>query len=822
MALDLTFFSLHRINGHELPTLPGLMTFAPPRKPARGRERESLIVSILLSGNTPFSDEDYQQLTHGAAAAFYNSPGALTTALRTAADAVNRNLLDRNLSTTGRGQYVIGALLLAALRDTQLIILQSGPTHMLAVQAGQAHHFHDPALSGKGMGLHANFGQYFSQLSLQPGDRLVFASKIPSAWESALVIDRGLQPPETLRKRLLASVDGDVSATFLQVTEGKGALTLVHSTGTPAPRLHEGKKPAPPTVAPILPQPSPAPLATPPAPAEAAPRVPAAPAVVPPPANEPGDEPQSEEKIPAHMLGRPPENQPSAYAIPPAPTTPEDDEALVEQLAEMALAHELPPSIPRIQPLEPEPAPAAVKETPITVKPKRTEPRVPSEGARRAAQVAVNAIQAWRSASERFGVWLRKVLPRLLPGGESDAPITMSGTLQTFIAIAVPVLVAVVAFVVYSSLGRTAQFETLLSQAEALHAQAIKETDPTRQREAWSNVLQRVEQAEVLGGPTAKTSALRQEAQTRLDALLGVTRLNFNPAFATALDADVSRMAANETDLYMLDAAQGMILRAALTGRGYELDSTFDCKPGQHGEYTTSPMIDLLILPKLNTLNSSVMGVDAAGNLLYCSPGQVAQATQLTRPPTNWGRVTAITLDGNKLYVLDAPSRAVWVYNGKDSTFPDPPYFYFGSQIPDIQDAIDISASGDELYMLHADGRLTHCTYSRVETAPTRCDSPVPLTNPFPAYGEINAFGQAHFTQMALTALPDAAVLLLDADGRMVYRISLRTFELQGIYGQSGGAINLSAGPFTAMTVSPNHVLYLARGDQVFVSNDAP
>ena len=161
-----------------------------------------------------------------------------------------------------------------------------------------------------------------------------------------------------------------------------------------------------------------------------------------------------------------------------------------------------------------------------------------------------------------------------------------------------------------------------------------------------------------------------------------------------------------------------------------------------------------------------------AGNLLYCAPGQVAQAIPLPPPDTNWGRVTAFTMDGGNLYVLDAPARAVWVYTGKDGTFIDRPYFFFGGQTPEKQDVIDLVVSGDDLYMLHADGHLSTCSYSRIESKPTRCQDPAPLVNPFAAYQDTDLFASAHFTQLLFNALPDKSILFLDADTQGVLRFT--------------------------------------------------
>jgi hypothetical protein len=324
---------------------------------------------------------------------------------------------------------------------------------------------------------------------------------------------------------------------------------------------------------------------------------------------------------------------------------------------------------------------------------------------------------------------------------------------------------------------------------------------------------------------TSETIALRQEAEANLDKLLGITRMQYNPAFSSNLGIDISRMAVSETDLFLLNAATGEVLRAqpSNNGRGFQLDTTFNCKPGVYGNYTVGPLVDILTLPVLNSINATLLGIDAAGNLLYCAPGQLAQATPLPPPDTNWGRVTAFTMDGGNLYVLDSSSRAVWVYTGKDGTFVDRPYFFFGGQTPEKQDAIDLIVSGDDLYMLHADGHLSACSYSRIESKPTRCQDPAPLVNPFPAYQDTDIFASAHFTQILFNALPDQSILILDADAQGVLRFAQRSLELQNQFRPTTGVTNpIPPGPAGAVAVGPNHVLYLAVNGQVYFATDMP
>ncbi len=398
----------------------------------------------------------------------------------------------------------------------------------------------------------------------------------------------------------------------------------------------------------------------------------------------------------------------------------------------------------------------------------------------------------------------------------------VSWTLVAFLILALAVIVAAVTS--YMAYGRNIQYEGYINGANNARAQAQNLTDPVEQRKAWENVLIDVEHAESVY-KTSETSALRNEANANLDNLLGITRLQFSPAFSTNLGITVSRMAASETDLYLLNAETGAILRAEFTnGRGFQIDTSFSCAPGVYGGYTVGPLVDILAMPALNSINATVLGIDAAGNLLYCAPNQVAQAIPLPPPDTNWNRVTAFVLDSGNLYVLDAMSRAVWVYTGMDGTFVDRPYFFFGGQTPEKQDVIDLLVVGDELYMLHSDGHLSNCSYSRIETKPTQCTDPATLTNPFPAYQDTDLFGTAHITQIFGSAPPDTSLLLLSADDQAVFRITPRSFELQNQMKPAsiGTSSPVPAGPVDSMTVAPNHVLYLAIAGQVYFATGMP
>ena len=102
-TFDLNLLPIHRLNGQDLAELPGLLALTPPRRTARGREKDNLILYLMLSGNATFSATEIDALNRKAATTFYQSGGPLTSAMRRAAESINSALLQRNLSTTGRG-----------------------------------------------------------------------------------------------------------------------------------------------------------------------------------------------------------------------------------------------------------------------------------------------------------------------------------------------------------------------------------------------------------------------------------------------------------------------------------------------------------------------------------------------------------------------------------------------------------------------------------------------------------------------------------------------------------------------------------------------
>ncbi len=317
----------------------------------------------------------------------------------------------------------------------------------------------------------------------------------------------------------------------------------------------------------------------------------------------------------------------------------------------------------------------------------------------------------------------------------SDPLSNLSPALLLLIAIIIPVMVVTIATTVYFRAGRTQQFDILFGQAEQYAQQAADQQDPLLRRQAWTSVYNLVEEAEKYGKSDSSAN-LRRQSLAELDELEGISRLDFQPAMTGTFgtEVNITRMVATLNQVFLLDLQQGRILSMnRITSGSYEINRSFSCTPAKAGAAIVGPLIDLAELTINNEFGAEIMGIDAGGNLVYCSSGDEGFESQpLALPDAGWGSITGITTYGDTLYVLDPKGNAVYVYYGDKGNFSSKPHFYFGNEVPNMGDVIDLAVDQEFLYLLHADGQMTICTAGGVAYGTTRCTDPT-------SYGDLRA-----------------------------------------------------------------------------------
>jgi hypothetical protein len=809
---DLNLLPLYRLQGQEMPQIPGLVTVLPPKRCARGREEDHLLIYLTLSGNTRFPSNEHKQIITRLSQRFYQTSGSLTSAIRTASGELNQTLLKRNLHTTGKGEYTVGRLVLGVLRGTQFLFAQCGPTYVFHINSTETKQIHDEQIAGHGLGIGQSSSLYFSQIDLHAGDSIVLCPALPTGWDNALTGQKNVSF-ETLRRNLLSNSGEDLNAVLVQVQAGNGNINL-----------RSGAQTAPQRPSSISIKISP----------EGTPGTGHTAVPVPPSSTSPArPTSQVESGRPASRFARL-----LSGSEKPAPLEGSSAAQVNNPAAEAS-------ATPARQPLHPGPAqvfhrPAAapivsvahpVRQSGRFVTPRRTGdlPEIRRPVSRRRREIfggLVKGIRGVRAFTQRLSDGLKRFLPNLLPTSGEEQEGGGSGT--GLFTIIIPVIIVSIAATVYIQYGRTAQYQQYYDMALAQASQARGQTNPTEVRRAWDSAIYYLDLAEK-NQKTQDSITLRQESQAALDNLDGILRLDFRQAIIGGLSRSVqiSHMAATETDLYLLDAARGSVMRAFLTDQGYQVDPTFKCDPGQYDTTIVDTLVDLEALPMSNVYNAHVLAMDGKGNLLYCGTADPV-AVSLAPPQLGWKGISSFSLDadGKTLYVLDPAGNAIWEYNGSFGKFTDLPNMFFSEQVPEnMNTAIGLAANNSDLYMLFRDGHVTTCPLTHIAGIPMRCADPATFVDARPERQSGPKINDAIFTQVTFASAPDPSLYMLEPLTRAIYRFSPRSnsLELRGQFRATPEQNNtLFEGPATAMTISPNRYAFFSIGNQVYFATDVP
>ena len=833
-TFDLNLLPFYRIKGQEWPQLPGLLAMLPPRRIARGREEDRLLVYLSFSGNNLFSSSEYNQTAGLLARQFYQTAGSVTSAIRASAETLNQLLVDRNMRNTGNGQYLIGRLILGVLRGSQFVFGQCGPTHVFHLTGKETHQIHDAQISGRGMGIGVATPFYLSQLDLNPGDQLVLCANLPSGWEAAL-LGKHQVAPDSLRRELLSITAEDLNAVQVQVQPGKGNLTILKAPPASARSpVRQDLQPVPG----IIPIPArdgvvPVPEYLPESLISSRissgtgqamePAASLAPDLAPIP-TQPASQVESGRPASrfARLLAGSETDAPAGAPKPETPIT--TSRPRFQSGPALPIRRPLPVSKTRLSP------PAVQTGRFVSARSSSELPEIKRQTIRRQGILRglANGIQGIRVGLQKISEGLGKFLPNLFPNTK-EGEAEVGGSSLAFLAIAIPLIVVTIAGLVYTRYGRVTQYQENYTFALDQAAQAHGQTDPLEVRRAWESTLYYLNRADNYQ-VTQNSLSLRQQAQAALDNLDGIVRVEFSPAIVGGLSSSVqiSRMAASNTDLYLLDAARGSVMRAALASQGYEIDTDFKCGPGLYDTINIGTLIDIEALQMSNDYNARVMAIDASGNLLYCGFNMVPKVVPLSPPPLGWQDIAAFTLDtdGRYLYVLDPAGNAVWGYQGDAGKFIDSPSMFFGQQVPqNMSSSIDLAANNSDLYLLFEDGHVTACPSSSYEGVPLRCADPLTYVDNRPERQPGPRISDAIFNQITFAAAPDPLLYLLEPLTRAVYFFSPRSdsLELRGQFRagveQSNKLFNGSA---TAMTISPNRNIFFSIGSQVFFAPNVP
>jgi hypothetical protein len=236
-SIDLLILPLVRTGGQEQPNVPGLHVASKPRKTARFRNRDRLVLHLFLDGNAPLPPEQIDQLLANLAKSYYKTAGTVTSALRATAESLNEYLLDRNIRNSGSGQQAVGYLSQIVLRDSRISIAQSGLSHAYLITSTTVGDIHDLQLAGNGLGISRTPHLHMTQLDFNPGEALIISAQSPVNWTQEAFSNLQGQGPESLRRKLLSKAGKDLNAFVMHAQSGSGEFRLLRPVQKPRPVL---------------------------------------------------------------------------------------------------------------------------------------------------------------------------------------------------------------------------------------------------------------------------------------------------------------------------------------------------------------------------------------------------------------------------------------------------------------------------------------------------------------------------------------------------------------------------------------------------------
>ena len=797
-------YNLELINTNHQ-ALPGFFGANIPRRAARGREEDSLVMLLSQQSGEALSADLLRKWLENASAIFYKSSGSVTSAMRAVVFALNGALAERNLILPPESISVSAQLSLGVIHHDVLFLAQAGLSQALLVKTGSRAFFYDSDLDPRGLGLTQVPRMRFFQQAVDEGDIILFSTQFPIAFLGG---SSGAAQPElsVLLKELDACRPLAAEVGLARVRAGEGtarwldAAPAAEISETPAEQETETE----PTAELIEPETAPVEESTP----EETPMV-AAPSAA---AEAAPDEAENLEPPEETQESAPEENEAEAQPEPAAETQPvetaesaEDQPALItEQLAvESSTTNER-----RAARLYSEQIPE-----------KSARDRAAEKAARKQRSQAnyrkvADSARSMNKLGEGLAAFLTGEKKQSVAGGAESAEISR-GT-KLLIAILVPLLVVGLLSAVYFSQGRGNQYEYLMAQAQAAADNAPAMEGAAAQREAWNQVISWLDQAETYR-QSSELRALRVRAQDALDVLDGALRLVYKPAYASTLltGLDISRVVSVGTDLYLLDRANGVVLHLSPSSSGYQPDLEFNCRPGFVDGIQVGELVDVLSVPINNAARAPILALDGNGNGLFCGVDKEPSAFALIPPDGGFGKISSVLYDAGRLFILDPVKNALWIYRGASMSYTDAPDSYFEEKPVDLAEAVGAAVSGDELFLLFSDGRSMHCLASNV-TGTVECEDPyVYQDGRSGAEAGTLDFGALRFSQLSYSPPPDPSLYYLAAERAELYQFSLR-LNLNRVLrsGASGGS--LPGRPVTAFNVGSNRNVYLAFGSELY------
>ena len=315
--------------------------------------------------------------------------------------------------------------------------------------------------------------------------------------------------------------------------------------------------------------------------------------------------------------------------------------------------------------------------------------------------------------------WLADLLTSLhSPEGESRD--SGSWAIPAFLAIVIPIIVAIVVGGVYIQRGNVLRLGELQTEMRQKLVQAQQSAAPAEAQALFEEVIVLAGEASDLRPDDAEVTLLREAAIGALDDMAGIGRLKGRLLHSYGPEStltSISLEGESSEALYVLDSGGNRVYRHAA-------DTTFQSEIlpdpevilfGEQviGSHITGRLVDTTWRPQGNNVERDGLAVlDGRGGLISYYPNLKDVRAVPLGLASDWQLPSQMTFFSERLYILDPGAGVIWRY------FPEGEGFNTSEgqrsiELPadaDLANVVDfaIVSRDGSIILLYSDGRLRH------------------------------------------------------------------------------------------------------------------
>jgi hypothetical protein len=318
----------------------------------------------------------------------------------------------------------------------------------------------------------------------------------------------------------------------------------------------------------------------------------------------------------------------------------------------------------------------------------------------------------------------RKPRPGRKPRRAADARSDSVQKLLIGVAIAIPLIVAVIVLVTWLQRGQAqrGELQALWEQASIHWQQAQVLGDDQAVRTHLTEAEQFLGQYLERRPDDAEATDLRKRIQARLDVINQVKRISWvGELNSYPSTASLSRVVVQGTHIFVMDRQNGQVYHHQLDE---ELQRTLDTDTLQTvlvsrgdnvGDVVVGDLVDMVWMPTgPDRLTASLVILESGGTLLDYDPATGQLVPLRVADSETWQYPRLVGSHSGRFYLLDSTANKIWRYNPTPDGYSSPPDDWLQTAV-DLAGVVDM-AIGDSIHLLYADGAMRKFTGGTPDT----------------------------------------------------------------------------------------------------------